>query len=275
MSAMTKPADPAADTPLTLCSEAVDATTVDGTGAQAPVTWQLPEEVPVALLVNSAPLAVMMATPADLADFGRGFALAEGVVKHRADIRGVLAMPVENGLAVDIAVDESALEAATIRRRSLEGRSGCGLCGVENIADVVRVSEPVANAVLPEPAAILKAAAELPQCQAMNRLNHTVHGAAWVSLAGDIEIVREDVGRHNALDKLIGALSAADVDLAAGFVLMTSRCSFELVQKAATVGIGALVTVSAPTLLALKIARNAKLYLASLGERGIVVFNSR
>ncbi len=101
----------------------------------------------------------------------------------------------------------------------------------------------------------------------MNRLNHTVHGAAWVSLDGDIVIVREDVGRHNALDKLIGALFEAKRDLASGFVLMTSRCSFELVQKAATVGIGALVTVSAPTLLALEIARKARMFLASLGER--------
>jgi FdhD protein len=275
MSAMTKPADLAADpTPMALCSEAVDATAVDGAGARAPVTWQLPEEVPVALLINSQPLTVMMATPADLADFGRGFVLAEGIVKDRADIRGVLAMPVENGLAVDIAVDESALAAARLPRRSLEGRSGCGLCGVENIADVVRITEPVVRVVRPDTAAILKAAAELPRRQPMNRANRTVHGAAWVSLSGDIEMVREDVGRHNALDKLIGAVFAADVDLASGFVLMTSRCSFELVQKAATVGIGALVTVSAPTLLALQIARNAKLYLASLGERGVVVFNS-
>ncbi len=276
MSAMTKPADLAADTPtpVAACSEAVDATAVDGTGARAPVTWHLPEEVPVALLINSQPLTVMMATPADLADFGRGFVLAEGIVKNRADIRGVLSMPVENGLAIDVAVDEAALDAARVPRRSLEGRSGCGLCGVENIADVVRITEPVVRVVRPDPGAILKAAAELPQRQPMNRVNRTIHGAAWVSLAGDIEIVREDVGRHNALDKLIGALVAADVDLASGFVLMTSRCSFELVQKAATVGIGALVTVSAPTLLALQIARNAKLYLASLGGRGVVVFNS-
>jgi FdhD protein len=275
MSVMTKPADLAdVRTPVSLCSETVEATAFDAGGKRAPVAWQLPEEVPVALLVNSSPLTVMMATPADLADFGRGFALAEGIVKGRADIRGVLTMPVENGVAVDIAVDEAALEAALLPRRSLEGRSGCGLCGVENIADVVRVTEPVPNTVRPEPAAILKAADELPQRQPMNRLNHTVHGAAWVSLAGEIAIVREDVGRHNALDKLIGALFEANVDLSSGFVLMTSRCSFELVQKAATVGIGALVTVSAPTLLALQIARNAGLFLASLGERGVVVFNS-
>jgi FdhD protein len=276
MSAMTKPADLAADAtkPVSLCSEAVEGTVLGRGGDRATVTWQLPEEVPVALQINSVPYTVMMATPADLADFGRGFALAEGIIKDRADIRGVLTMPVENGWAIDIAIDESALKAAAMPRRSIEGRSGCGLCGVENIADVVRVTAPVPRSVRPSPAAILKAAAELPQRQPMNRLNRTVHGAAWVSLDGEVLLAREDVGRHNALDKLIGALFEAQIDVASGFVLMTSRCSFELVQKAATVGIGALVTVSAPTLLALKIARNAGMFLASLGERGVVVFNS-
>jgi FdhD protein len=132
----------------------------------------------------------------------------------------------------------------------------------------------VANRVAPEASAILRAAKALPQLQPMNRLNRTVHGAAWVSLSGEILLVREDVGRHNALDKLIGALIEAKLAFSSGFVLMTSRCSFELVQKAATVGIGALVTVSAPTLLALKIARKAHLFLATLGPDGVVIFNS-
>jgi FdhD protein len=275
MTAMTKKADlVAAPQPTGLCSQPVEGVGRNAEGQQSAVTWQLPEEVPVALQINSTPFTVMMATPADLADFGIGFVLAEGIVKNRSDIRGVLAMPVENGLTVDIAVDESALAAAAMPRRSIEGRSGCGLCGVENIADVVRVTDPVPMSVRPDPAAILKAAAELPRRQPMNRLNHTVHGAAWVTLDGEVGLVREDVGRHNALDKLIGALCNAGTDLASGFVLMTSRCSFELVQKTATVGIGALVTVSAPTLLALEIARKARMYLASLGDRGVVVFNS-
>ena len=274
MTVMAKKAEVAGAPAASLCSAPVEGVALDAEDRHAPVSWQLPEEVAVALQINSAPYTVMMATPANLTDFGVGFALAEGIVTKRSDIRAVLAMPVENGFAVDIAVDEEALESARMVRRSIEGRSGCGLCGVENIADVVRVTKPVATQVRPSPAAILKAAEELPRRQPMNRLNHTVHGAAWVSLDGRIVLVREDVGRHNALDKLIGALSEAGTDLASGFVMMTSRCSFELVQKAATVGIGALVTVSAPTLLALEIARKARLFLASLGDRGVVVFNS-
>ncbi len=275
MTAMAKEADLVEASSLaSLCSRSVEGVALDADGGSSAVTWQVPDEVPVALQINSAPYTVMMATPADLTDFGLGFALSEGIVTRRADIRGVLAMPVENGFAVDIAIDDAALAAARMPRRSIEGRSGCGLCGVENIADVVRVTKPMARQTRPEAAAILKAASELPQRQPMNRVNHTVHGAAWVSLAGKVLLVREDVGRHNALDKLIGALFAAGTDLGTGFVLMTSRCSFELVQKVATVGIGALVTVSAPTMLALEIARSAHLYLASLGDRGVVVFNT-
>ncbi len=274
MTVMAKEAEAAGAPAASSCSDPVEGVALDAGGSRSPVTWQLPKEVAVALQINSAPYTVMMATPANLSDFGVGFALAEGIVTKRSDIQAVLTMPVENGFAVDIAVDEQALERARMVRRSIEGRSGCGLCGVENITDVVRVTKPVATKVRPSPAAILKAAQELPRRQPMNELNHTVHGAAWVSLHGEIGLVREDVGRHNALDKLIGALFESGTDLSSGFVLMTSRCSFELVQKAATVGIGALITVSAPTLLALEIARKASMFLACLGDRGVVVFNS-
>jgi FdhD protein len=274
MTVMAKKAEVSGGPSASLSSHLVEGVSLDAEGGRSALTWQLPEEVAVALQINSAPYTVMMATPANLSDFGIGFVLAEGIVTKRSDIRAVLAMQVENGLAVDIAVDKQALEGARLVRRSIEGRSGCGLCGVENIADVVRVTKPIATQVHPSAAAILKAAAELPRRQPMNRLNHTVHGAAWVSLTGEIVMVREDVGRHNALDKLIGALAEAGTDPSSGFVIMTSRCSFELVQKAATVGIGALVTVSAPTLLALEIARKARMFLASLGDRGVVVFNS-
>jgi FdhD protein len=220
MTVMAKKTEVAGTPAASLCSAPVEGVAQDAEDRHAPVSWQLPEEVAVALQINSAPYTVMMATPADLTDFGVGFALAEGIVTKRSDIRAVLAMPVENGFAVDIAVGKEALERARMVRRSIEGRSGCGLCGVENIADVVRVTKPVATLVRPSPAA------------------------------------------------------EAGTDVASGFVMMTSRCSFELVQKVATVGIGALVAVSAPTLLALEIARKARLFLASLGDRGVVVFNS-
>ena len=257
-----------------LCSIPADAVSTDVSGNQTQITWQLPEEVAVALQINTEPYTVMMATPANLTDFGIGFVLAEGIVPNRSDILGVIAMPVENGWAVDVAIDEEALAEARMPRRSIEGRSGCGLCGVENIADVVRVTEPVPQTVRPSPEAILRAARELPKRQVMNRFNRTVHGAAWASLDGGILHVREDVGRHNALDKLIGALAEAKVDPTTGFVLMTSRCSFELVQKSVTFGIGALVTVSAPTALALDIARKARLFVASLAGDSVVILNS-
>ena len=274
MTAMANDAEVAEAGAVQLCSVPAEGVSVDAAGMVTPVSWQLPEEVAVALLINSEPYTVMMATPANLTDFGIGFVLAEGIVPQRADILGVIAMPVENGWAVDVAIDEEAMAEAHMPRRSIEGRSGCGLCGVESIADVVRVTEPVPHTVRPSPEAILKAARELPKRQDMNRFNRTVHGAAWATLDGDILHVREDVGRHNALDKLIGALAEARVDLAGGFVLMTSRCSFELVQKSATFGIGALVTVSAPTALALDIARKTHLFVASLAGDSVVVLNS-
>ena len=256
-----------------LCSRLADGEARLADGSVAHVAWQLPEEVPVALQFNSESYTVMMATPADLRDFAIGFVLGEGLIASVADIKGVLVMPVENGITVDVAVAESAINPARLVRRSVEGRSGCGLCGVEDIASAIRPLVPVARTRAPSTAAILKAAQALPGRQPMNRLNHTVHGAAWVDFDGSIVLVREDVGRHSALDKLIGALAQAKTDPASGFVMMTSRCSFELVQKAVTFGIGALVTVSAPTALARDLAEKSNLFLAALGAGGVVVFN--
>src|ERR1700694_2250110 len=145
MTVMAKKAEVAGAPSASLCSEPVEGITLNAAGGRSALTWQLPEEVCVALQINSAPSTVMMATPANLTDFGVGFALAEGIVRKRSDIRAVLTMPVENGFAVDIAIHEEALESARMVRRSIEGRSGCGLCGVENIADVVRVTKPVAT----------------------------------------------------------------------------------------------------------------------------------
>ena len=242
-------------------------------GSDASVTWQLPEETPVALQINSEPYAVMMATPSDLRDFAHGFLLGEGLIKSTKAVQGVLVMPVENGIAVDVAVAGGAIDASRLVRRRVEGRSGCGLCGVEDIAAALRPLTALQRGWAPDTAAILKAAKALAGKQPMNAHNRTVHGAAWVSPAGDILFVREDVGRHNALDKLIGALAQAGADPSSGFALMTSRCSFELVQKVVTAGIPALVTVSAPTALARDLAISSHLFLAALGAGGVVVFN--
>lgn len=237
-------------------------------GGISPLRWEIATEVPVALMFNSSPHAVMMATPADLEDFAVGFALAEGIAEL-ADIKGVIAFPGEVGWTVDVAL----AGAVKPRRRAMEGRSGCGLCGVEEIAEVLRPTGPVRRGFELDAAAAVRAFAGLPEHQPMNRESRSVHGAAWVSPAGDIRLVREDVGRHNALDKVIGALARQGMDFGTGFVAMTSRCSFELVQKAATVGIGHLVTLSGPTSLALDLAKAAGIRIGCRARDGIVLFS--
>ena len=225
--------------------------TLHGSGGPVRTIWQVPEEVPIAILFNSAPYAVMMATPADLDDFAVGFALAEGIITSASHIKGILTLPSEEGLAVDLAVDEKHLNRDRMVKRSLEGRVGCGLCGIEDIKDAIRMPEGIVVNTALSPDAVAKAYEALPQYQPMNAVNRTVHAAAWCSPDGVILLSREDVGRHNALDKLIGALAKSKTNLRDGFVLMSSRCSFELVQKCALAGIGALATISAPTALAL------------------------
>jgi FdhD protein len=236
-------------------------------------TWQVPEEVPVAILFNSAPYAVMMATPADLEDFAIGFALAEGIVSSPSHVKGILILPSEDGLACDLSVDETYLNRDRMAKRSLEGRVGCGLCGIEDIKDAIRMPGGKVPDVPLDPRAVKRAYEALPAHQPMNAVNRTVHAAAWCDASGNILMSREDVGRHNALDKLIGALARAGIDPRAGFVLMSSRCSFELVQKCALAGIGALATVSAPTALALDLARQAGLKLAALSRNGVMIFD--
>jgi FdhD protein len=234
--------------------------------------WQVPEEVPIAILFNSAPYAVMMATPADLDDFAAGFALAEGIITSASHIKGILTLPSEEGLAVDLAVDEKHLNRDRMVKRSLEGRVGCGLCGIEDIKDAIRMPEGIVVNTALSPQAVARAYEALPQYQPMNAVNRTVHAAAWCSADGTILLSREDVGRHNALDKLIGALAKSKTNLRDGFVLMSSRCSFELVQKCALAGIGALATISAPTALALQLAKQAGLKLAALSKGGVMIF---
>jgi FdhD protein len=236
--------------------------------------WQVPEEVPLAVLFNSQSYAVMMGTPADLEDFAVGFAIAEGIIAQASDVTGVLVLPADQGYAIDLSLPEEKINRARMARRSLEGRTGCGLCGIEDMKDAIRMPGGLLPSVPLIPQAVARAYEALPAHQPMSRVNRTVHAAAWCSVDGEILLSREDVGRHNALDKLIGALARESHDLGRGFVLMSSRCSFELVQKCAIAGIGALATVSAPTALALTLARQAHLKLAALSSRGVMIFEA-
>ena len=175
--------------------------------------WQVPEEVPLALQFNSKAHAVMMGTPADLEDFAVGFAIAEGIVAKASDVAGVLVLAEGQGYAIDLSVPEQKIVQGRLARRSMEGRTGCGLCGIEDMADAIRMPQaklPVADL---RPEAVARAYEQLPAHQPMGRVNRTVHAAAWCSVDGDILLSREDVGRHNALDKLIGALAREGRDL--------------------------------------------------------------
>lgn len=238
-------------------------------------TWLLPEEVPVAILLNSQSYAVMMATPADLEDFALGFVLSEGLVAHSSYVKNVLVLQQPEGFSVDVAVDEDKLLRTQMVLRSMEGRVGCGLCGIQELEDAVRMPQGKVKPVEFHSGAIAKAYKALPDHQPQNALNKTVHAAAWCSSDGAILKAREDVGRHNALDKLIGAMARAALTPDQGFVLMSSRCSFELVQKSARVGIGALATISAPTALALRLAQQAGLQLAALSKDGVMIFDEK
>lgn len=236
--------------------------------------WQLAVEVPVNLAYNGRPHVVMMATPQDLEDFAWGFSLSEGVLASSALIADVVVERVEGGIMINVLTVPRAKISKQRQARSLEGRTGCGICGMQRLEQVVRNVRPVAPGFIADVEAIARAFAELPGAQVMNQENKSLHAAAWCAPDGEILYIREDVGRHTALDKLIGALAVAQVDTAAGFVVMTSRCSFELVQKTSSVGIPCLATVSAPTSLALDLAGRAGMVLAALSADGVVMFET-
>jgi FdhD protein len=212
-------------------------------------------EAPVQIVLGGAPFAVMMATPQDLEDFAAGFVLTEQIAESLADIRGIEVEAVEDGWKLKIALTGERLQAHLARGRAMSGRTGCGLCGIEDFSQMPSPRPQVDPRASIEPAAIRAAIGELEAWQPLNRLTRAVHAAAWCGRDGRILLSREDVGRHNALDKAIGALARAGVAPDSGFFVITSRCSFEMVAKAAIFGAGTLVSVSAPTSLALERAQ--------------------
>jgi FdhD protein len=217
------------------------------------------EEVPIALCFNGVSHAVMLATPCDLEDFALGFALTEGIVSSPAECLAFEDDPSTSGVTLHLQIAAAAEARLAHRRRSMAGRTGCGLCGTEQLDQVLRAD------LQPLPAdgprfgrdAISRAMGQFRARQALQQMTGAVHAAAWCDARGDIVLLREDVGRHNALDKLVGALARAGIEASTGFVAVTSRASFEMVQKTWAVGASLLAAVSAPTTLAVQTAQRA------------------
>jgi FdhD protein len=264
----------------------------DGAGALPPVTQQvnvrrvardgtamdridvLAEETPVALVYNGISHAVMMATPADLEDFALGFSVSEGIADGKDDVGAIEAVAVDEGVEVRIELSSRAFWRLKERRRTLAGRTGCGLCGVDSLEQTVRVMQPVAADIKVSLDAIHRALDNLPEAQTNNRATRSMHAAAFATPLGELKLVREDVGRHNALDKLIGAMLDSGLDPASGVCLITSRCSYEMVQKAVVTGFPILAAVSAPTLMARRLAEAHNLTLIALARHDSAVLVS-
>jgi FdhD protein len=228
------------------------------------------EEVPVAMVYNGTSFAVMMATPLDLDDFALGFSLSEGLVEHPGQLLDVEARPLLEGIELAMRVTEDAPAARIERERArlLPGRSGCGICGTRDLERAVRQGGPVGAGPRMTREALEQALAELQSLQPINAATGAVHAAAWVDRDGHVVLVREDVGRHNALDKLIGAMQRAALDPADGLALVTSRASYEMVTKATSAGITILAAISAPTALAIELARSAGITLVGFARPG-------
>ena len=237
------------------------------------ISWHIPEEVPVAFVYNRRNYAVMMATPDDLADFAVGFTLTEKIVREAWDIISLDIYQTDQGADIRFKITNEALERLDViqRRRNLVGSASCGVCGLENAETLFRKLDPVAKKPIDvDENTLASAVHSLRDHQALGNLTRTVHAAAWADMTGRIKIVREDVGRHNALDKLLGAMAMDKVKVDKGFVVMSSRCSYEIIEKAAVCGIKALISVSAPTAFALRKAEEANMALFANSEDGPV-----
>jgi len=236
----------------------------DGTRRAASREWV--PEAPVALEFNGLSYAVMMASSQDLADFALGFALTEGLAKNPSDIADLHVAQVELGWIVRAQLSGLGVDQLTDRVRARVAESSCGLCGIENLEAVGRPLPPVAAHPAIAPEAIFSALQQLRDHQPLGRATGAAHAAAFADSAGRITCAREDVGRHNALDKLVGALATSGQDTAAGFILSSARCSYEIVEKAVRAGANTLVTISLPTSLAVQRATAAGLSLWSLAR---------
>jgi FdhD protein len=235
-------------------------------GRLAEGTRLIPEETALALTYNGGTYAVMMGTPQDLRDFAIGFSLSEGIAQSPGDIETLDIVELDDGIELRmwLSADKAAL--LSERRRHIAGPTGCGLCGIESIAEAVRPAAVVAHGRSFSPPEIMAAMASIAPLQKINIETRAVHAAAFWTPARGIVALREDVGRHNALDKLAGALASERIDASEGMVLLTSRVSVEMVQKTAAIGAPLMVAVSAPTALAVRTAEAAGITLAAIAR---------
>ncbi len=239
----------------------VDAIRIDG-GGREPLRDRVAEETPVAMVFNGRSHAVMMATPADLDDFALGFALSEGIIGAPSEFRLDGIEHGGDGIELQVTIPEQRFLALEGRIRSLTGRAGCGVCGADSLAHAIRPVRRVGEGSAVTVAALRDAFAALKDAQTLNHQCHGLHAAGFAHAEG--LIVREDVGRHNAIDKVIGARARAGVH--AGFLMITSRASYEVVHKAAEAGIEFLAAISAPTGLAIRLAESAGLTLVAFAR---------
>lgn len=226
------------------------------------------EEVPVALVYNGISHAVMLASPSNLEDFGAGFSLTEGIVDHVGEIYECSVEQEESGMTVQMRVAGDKMMRLKERKRSMAGRTGCGLCGAESLQHAIRTPQPVPNGHTLTAAALHDAFEQLRPRQLLQLQTGATHAAAWLAADGGVRIVREDIGRHNAVDKLIGALLRNGEDVSAGAAIVTSRASYEIVQKVAAAGIQTLAAISAPTGLAIRMAEDANITLLGFVREG-------
>jgi FdhD protein len=226
----------------------------------------VPEETPIALTYNGSTHAVMMASPDDLEDFALGFSLSEGLIEKPADLLSIEILEHDLGCEVRMWLSDQCSSAYRTRRRALAGPVGCGLCGVESLAEAARPAQSVSSSLQLPPDTITRAMADLSDAQRLNREARAIHAAAFWRPGRGIIAIREDVGRHNALDKLAGALAGASEPCSEGIVLLTSRVSVEMVQKTARMGAPILVAISAPTALAVRVAEGCNITLLAVAR---------
>ena len=236
-------------------------------------TRVVPDETPVALTYNRATLAVMLATPSDLEDFAVGFSLTEGIIEHPDQIEELSLVEAAGGIELRMWLPADRAAIAEQRRRRITGPSGCGLCGIDSLHGALPPVRQVTAATRLSPDQITAAVNALPDAQRLNHATHAVHAAAFWHPSHGLLAAREDVGRHNALDKLAGALARQRVPPQDGVLLLSSRLSIELVQKAAALGVGVTVAVSAPTALAIRIADAAGMTIIAVARQdGFEIF---